>query len=82
MKVIDLLNKIANEEKVPKKIRIRGVYYPDFDENGKYIDKEDLRIWELNTDYHNYKDYYCENESLFGCLLINRCLNDEIEVVK
>ena len=29
MKVIDLLNKIANGEEVPKRIRIRGVYSPD-----------------------------------------------------
>ena len=86
MKVIDLLNKIANGEEVPNKIRIRGVYYPDFDENDKPIDVEDMTIWELDDGYFDY-DYYSEGrigerKNMFQTYLINRILNDEVEIIE
>ena len=86
MQVIDLLNKMAKKEKVPNKIRIRGVYYPDFDENDKPIDVEDMRIWELDDGYFDY-DYYSEGrigerKNMFQTYLINRILNDEVEIIE
>lgn len=83
MKVIDLLNKIANGEELPKRIRIRGVYSPDFDENNKPIDIEDITIWELKTDYRDCKDYYSKDDKdMFQTFLINRILNDEVEIIE
>lgn len=82
MKVIDLLNKIANGEEVPKKIRIKGVYHRDFDENDYPIDVEDEYIWELDESYRDEKDYYCGEKDLFRTYLINRILNNEIEVLE
>jgi hypothetical protein len=84
MKVIDLLNKIANKEKLPKKIRIRGIYYRDYDkENDEMIDKEDMTIWELDNSYA-YGDYYSKDgKRLFSnCYIVNRILNDEVEIIE
>lgn len=85
MKIIDLLNKMANGEEVPKKIRVRGVFHPDWDENDKPIDVEDMTIWYLDDSYFNY-DYYSkgkhgERKNMFETFLINRILNDEIEII-
>lgn len=85
MKVIDLLNKIANREEVPKKIRVRGVYHPDYDENDKPIDVEDMTIWYLDDSYFDY-DYYSEGEigerkNMSETFLINRILNNEVEIL-
>ena len=83
MKVIDLLNKIANKEKLPKKIRIRGIYYRDYDkETDGMIDKEDMTIWKLDNNYA-YGDYYSKDgKQLFSeCYIVNRILNDEVEIL-
>ena len=85
MKVIDLLNKIANGEEVPKTIRVRGVFYPDWDENYKPIDVEDMTIWYLDDSYFNY-DYYSKGEigerkNMFETFLINRILNNKVEII-
>ena len=81
MKVIDLLNKIANGEEVPKTIRVRGVFHPDWDENGKHIDVEDMTIWYLDDSYFNYDYYSRESKNMFETFLINRILNDEVEII-
>lgn len=85
MKVIDLLNRIANGEEVPKTIRVRGVFYPDWDENDKPIDIEDMTIWYLDDSYFDY-DYYSEGKigegkNMFETFLINRILNNEVEII-
>lgn len=56
MKVIDLLNKIANGEKLPKKIRVYGVIYTLDEDNLNYMDEKCQNDWldfidgdELNT---------------------------------
>lgn len=82
MKVIDLLNKIANGEELPKKIRIKEVYHRDFDENDYPIDVEDKYIWELDESYRDEKDYCCGEKDLFQTYLINRILNNEVEVLE
>lgn len=59
MKIIDLLNKIANGEKVPKKILILDeVYYLIKDEDGDivYSQLKDIRNWEAFID-HNLNVY-------------------------
>ena len=82
MKVIDLLNKMANGEKVPKKIRIKGVFYPDFDDDDNLINIEDMTIWELDTNYRDFKDYYSNDKDFFQTFKINRILNKEVEIIK
>lgn len=70
MKVIDLLNKIANGEEVPKKIKYNNKIYEYYERlenifnykqivNGKYID-----------------DYFNDN------YFIDSILNDEVEIIE
>ena len=67
MKIIDLLNKIANGEEVPKYIKYEDNIY-EFDT--------------MMGDYYSYKikkwfsDKYCDGRSLRGCL------NDEVEIIE
>ena len=68
MKIIDLLNRIANGEKVPKKFKIKGSCFKDlyFEYNEKY-DCYDL-IGE------NFKE---------GCYVFGYSeLNDEVEIIE
>lgn len=71
MKVIDLLNRIANGEEVPKKIRIGDkidiFYYQDYIKSYKAYDNEYLMC-----------EYLCNTDRLNDEVEI---LNDEIEVI-
>ena len=66
MKIIDLLNKIANGEEVPKKIKIWG---------------ELFELQEIRDGYKIYKDehldYLFGDDYDWEC-----CLNDEIEIIE
>lgn len=66
MKVIDLLNKIANGEEVPKKVKV-GYYYYEYEENGEYINTENTE--DLLFDFDSYYP-------------LERCLNVEAEVIE
>ena len=58
MKVIDLLNKIANGEKLPKKIKTdNGIYILD-NSDGK------IQYWKENEGCTWYMGYYIENDLL------------------
>lgn len=68
MKIIDLLNKIANGEEVPKKVRYNGIIYGYNNSNKhglRYCDLED----DINTTF---------------CFLITNInsLNDEVEIIE
>lgn len=71
MKLIDLLNKIANGEELPKRISFFGDAYELF---------ETLQFGEI------YTDYVCimEDTMLFKdeILKITMCLNDKVEVLE
>ena len=84
MKVIDILNKIAKGENIPKMIKIKGVMYKDFDLNDELIDKEDDR-----TLTYKYDDYgqFCEYRDKKGktidtIYLLTRILNNDVEIVE
>ena len=49
MKVIDLLNKIANEEKVPKKIMYKDEIYTKNKYNFTYWSKEESNTLQIDT---------------------------------
>ena len=67
MKVIDLLNKIANREEVHKKIKVFSFTYKyDYDDVG-----EEYTYLDENT-----------NERLDNDLLIINLLNDEVEIIE
>lgn len=70
MKVIDLLNKIANGEEIPKKIKFKGniLYY-----NDDYIDG-------IYYPTFNYYDKEGNNALIEGWLC--QYINDEIEVIE
>ena len=72
MKVIDLLNKMANNEEMPKKIRY-GSYIMIYN-----IDENDYRTPE--------QDYYdCDVKTykwFTDCIDISTSLNDEIEIIE
>ena len=56
MKVIDLLNKIANGEEVPKKIKYEGIEYTHID-NYCYADKNSrLLSYEIYAEQHRLND--------------------------
>ena len=56
MKVIDLLNKIANGEEVPKKIKYEGIEYTHID-NYCYADKNGrLLSYEIYAEQHRLND--------------------------
>jgi sortase (surface protein transpeptidase) len=66
MKVIDLLNKIANGENIPRSIEYMGEQY-DYDEETKdytYADEDNIDIW------------------LFDKYNASSILNDEIEIIE
>ena len=65
MKVIDLLNKIANGEEIPKKVKV-GYYYYEYEENGEYINTENTE--DLLFDFDSYYP-------------LEQCLNEEVEIV-
>lgn len=84
MKVIDILNKIAKGEDIPKTIKIKGVMYKDFNWNDELIDKEDDR-----TFTYKYDDYgqFCEyrdkkGETIDTIYLLTRILNNDVEIVE
>lgn len=54
MKIIDLLNKIAKGEEVPKKIRVFGEIY-EYSDNDKFY---------YQNDYSMYRDFYTEGNCL------------------
>lgn len=53
MKVIDLLNKIANGEEIPKKIKVNGIIFEYQGDDYLFTDKD-------NTDYWLFSDCYCD----------------------
>ena len=71
MKLIDLLNKIANGEELPKRIKFFG---------------DEFELCQANQGGEIYIDYKClmEGTMLFKdeILKITMCLHDEIEVVE
>lgn len=71
MKIIDLLNKIANGEEVPKKIKFcfRAFEYNDIDDY-LCIDKNDYT-----------KEDYCNGYSIHKWIFGSN-LNDEIEIIE
>lgn len=73
IKVIDLLNKIANGEELPKKIKVYSEWY-----------KEDVIYFLSNTDF-SWQDYYMlENDNTEPTLFENNSigLNDEVEIIE
>ena len=66
MKVIDLLNKIANGEEVPKKVKA-GYYYYEYEEKGEYINVDDIE--DLLFDFDSY-------------FPLEVSLNQEVEVIE
>lgn len=70
MKVIDLLNKIANNEEVPKKIKHRNKIYEYFERLDDTFNYKEIIDGKYADDYFNDK-YFMEN-----------ILNDEIEIIE
>ena len=67
IKIIDLLNKKANREEMPNKIKYENIeWYYDIEEN-EYI-KE-------NEDYWLFHDYFPNNLNFMDCL------NDLVEIL-
>ena len=67
MKIIDLLNKIANGEEVPKKIKYQNVIYIYYER------LNDMFNYKSDDKRHRFleEDYYIEN-----------ILNDEVEIIE
>lgn len=71
MKIIDLLNRIANGEEVPKKFR--------YDNNIFVYDEEDKDYIYSNGNVSFFTDYFTDIYHLEDVLMI---LNDEVEIIE
>ena len=69
MKIIDLLVKIANNEKIPKKIEYR-------DRIWEYTSTI------LGKGYQYYSECYQEWKTLQNQVYLEECLNDEVEIIE
>ena len=69
MKVIDLLNKIANGEEVPKKIKLNGTIFVYQGDDYLYEDKDRNECWLFSENYTNRYNW-------LECFL-----RDEIEII-
>ena len=67
MKVIDLLNKIANGEEVPKEFKYRGKTY-------EAVKKDKFTVYKDDSGY-TIKD-------MFKIFYLEACLNDEVEIIE
>jgi hypothetical protein len=70
MKIIDLLNKIANGEKVPKKIRITDI---------------DDRITKHYNFFYDEDEQEYKDDELFPLgarLILDRVLNEKVEIIE
>ena len=56
MKIIDLLNKIANGEEVPKKIKLNHIIFVYQGDDYLYEDKDGNECWLFGE---NYTNRYC-----------------------
>ena len=68
MKIIDLLNKIANGQEVPKKIKYNLKTY--------FYDNEEQDYCDYDKTYGLVGDYLENNYGL------HNCLNDEVEIIE
>ena len=66
MKIIDLLNKIANGEEVPEKIIVNGIYF-----------KYDGELTYTNKDFFSKETYLFSDDYDWG-----RWINDEVEIIE
>ena len=71
IKIIDLLNKIANGEEVPKKIKYKGIIREYEDKDKDYIS------WETNADLYLFFDLFKSNSGN----QFETTLNDEVEIL-
>ena len=67
MKIIDLLNKIANSEEVPNKIKYRNKIW-EYTSTVK------------GKGYQYYSILYSEWRTLQNLVYLEECLNDEVEI--
>lgn len=67
IRIIDLLNKITNEEEIPKKIKFRGIVYVYFDDT-------------VSTSCLYKNNEYCT--FLFMKYAVETILNDEVEIIE
>ena len=72
MKVIDLLNKIANGEETPDKVRYGGIIYT------KAIDCITKEV----IDYLNHEESLFQINDGFEYCFINKYLDDEVEIIE
>ena len=71
MKVIDLLNKIANGEKVPKKIKWKGVIFD-------YVEEENYEDY-INSNCFSLFEHLGDKNEVYK---VTNMLNDEVEIIE
>lgn len=69
MKIIDLLNKIANNEEVPEKIKWEDIIYAYSDYDKDYL--------EFPFSDEEYRGLFCMKDSI-----LTQFLNDEVEIIE
>ena len=69
MKVIDLLNKIANGEETPKKIKYNNIIYK-YNEQYDYKNELQINYYSVNKGEDFFNEVYCYS------------LNDKVEIIE
>ena len=75
MKIIDLLNKIANGKEVPKKIKVNNRFYYEYDENIDYKSKDGTYLFDTYIQI-NKEDMNTEVEIIEEAKKIEKIGND------
>lgn len=70
MKIIDLLNKIANGEEVPKKIKVNKILFEYQGDDYLYKDKDEKEYWLFSTGYTDKFKW------------LDSALNTEVEIIE
>lgn len=76
IKIIDLLNKIANGEEVPKLIKYSKVY------TCILVYNEYRKDYSVNGEYYMFLDRFRSREENYEDVIYQDFLNDEVEIIE
>ena len=80
IKIIDLLNKIANNEEVPKKILLNGIVYEYQGDDYLYKDEDKKEHWLFSVGYTD-KYMWLENFLKAEAKIIDEAKKDKIQKI-
>ena len=86
MRVIDLLNKIANGEKLPKKIKVYEVIYTLDEDSLNYMDEDNKNDWLAFIDGSELTTYEVEiieeDKKIYPLFYMGESENEKLNMIK